>query len=187
MENELNNSFSTQENSIYSNSNDCTIPLDSKILEGIIKILHKLINKNKHLSNYQKLILKQDKSIFSQNQIPEISLEKYLNRIKKYTEIENNTLIISLIYIDRLFQESNLILTAFNVHRILFASILLALKYNEDLIYEFYYYSKIAGISAKELSKLENEFVHLIDFNLFVEKNEFITYKEFLLNTIQDY
>ncbi len=104
MENELNNSFSTQENSIYSNSSDCTISLDSKILEGITKILNKLINKNKHLSNYQKLILKQEKSIFSQNQIPEISLEKYLNRIKKYTEIENNTLIIALIYIDHLFQ-----------------------------------------------------------------------------------
>ncbi len=187
MENELNNSFSTQENSIHSNSFECNFSLNSKISEGIIKILNKLIKKNKHLLNYQKVILKQEKSIFSQNHIPEISLENYLNRIKKYTEIEDNTLIISLIYIDRLLQESRLILTSYNIHRILFTSILLALKYNEDLIYEFYYYSKIAGVSVEELSQLESEFLHLIDFNLFVEKDEFNTYKEFLINSIKDF
>ena len=187
MEYELRQSFSTIDDSITSELNNCEKIFEIKTLESVLNILNLFIEKNKGLRNYSQKIKKQEKSIFSQNQIPEISLEKYLNRIKKYTEIENNTLIISLIYIDRLFQESNLILTAFNVHRILFASILLALKYNEDLIYEFYYYSKIAGISAKELSKLENEFVHLIDFNLFIEKNEFITYKEFLINTIQDY
>ena len=187
MQCELNQSYSTIDNSIISESNNCMNSFENKTSEEIINILNLFIEKSKELPNYSQKLKKQEKSIFNAKKIPKISLKEYLERIKFYTEIENNTLIISLIYIDRLFQESNLILTAFNVHRILFASILLALKYNEDLIYEFYYYSKIAGISAKELSKLENEFVHLIDFNLFIEKNEFITYKEFLINTIQDY
>ena len=98
----------------------------------------------------------QEKSIFSAQSIPTISLKDYLERIKIYSQVENNTLITSLIYVDRLCQKTNLILTPYNIHRIIFTAILLSLKYNEDLIYDFSYYSKIAGVSVKELKKLVN-------------------------------
>ena len=59
----------------------------------------------------------------------------------------------------------------------------MALKYNEDINYDFSYYSKVAGISIKELKKLESEFVYLIDFSLYVQTEQFDKYKEYLLNS----
>ena len=85
MQCELNQSYSTIDNSIIS---------------------------DKELPNYSQKLKKQEKSIFNAKKIPKISLKEYLERIKFYTEIENNTLIISLIYIDRLLQNTNLILTS---------------------------------------------------------------------------
>ena len=186
MKNELNNSVSTQENSFISNSNENYDSYNSKITNGIINILKKLLKKNKNLKNYSKILKEQENRIFNSKKIPDISLINYLERIRKYSEIENNTLIISLIYIDRLLQNSNLILTPFNIHRILFTSILISLKYNEDLIFEFSYYSQIAGISINELKIYESEFLKIIDFILYIDKNEFDKYKHLLLNSIEN-
>ena len=183
MKKELNNSISTQENSSMSNSNENCNSYNSKITKRIIHIIKILLKRNKNLKYYSKKIKEQENSIFNSKKIPEISLINYLERIRKYSEIENNTLIISLIYIDRLLQKSDLILTPFNIHRIFFTSILLSIKYNEDIIFEFSYYSKIAGINSKELKIYESEFLKIIDFILYIDKNEFDKYKNYLLNS----
>ena len=183
MQCELNQSYSTIDNSIISESNHCVNSFENKTSEEIINILNLFIEKSKELPNYSQKLKKQEKSIFNAKKIPKISLKEYLERIKFYTEIENNTLIISLIYIDRLLQNTNLILTPYNIHRTLFTSIILALKYNEDINYDFSYYSKVAGISIKELKKLESEFFYLIDFSLYVQTEQFDKYKEYLLNS----
>ena len=91
--------------------------------------------------------------------------------------MENSTLILSLIYIDRLC-ENNITLTKFNIHRILFAAILIAVKYNEDSFYENSYYAQIAGIKNKELKVIEYTFLELNDFNVYVNKAEFERYKQ---------
>ena len=184
MDFEMNNSFSTQDNdnseiSFYDN---CDYSSEEKIFHGIINILDLLIKKNKDLKNYLKIVKKQEKSIFSSKSIPEISLQDYLKRIISYSQIENNTLITSLIYIDRLCQKTKLILTPYNMHRIIFTSILLSLKYNEDTLYSFSFYSKIAGVNVKELKSLESEFIKLIDFSLYVEAEQFEKYKQYLLD-----
>ena len=104
MKNELNNSISTQENSFMSNSNENCNSYNSKITKRIIHIIKILLKRNKNLKYYSKKIKEQENSIFNSKKIPEISLINYLERIRKYSEIENNNLIISLIYIDRLLQ-----------------------------------------------------------------------------------
>ena len=182
MDFEMNTSYSTQDNdnSILSIKSICDYSSEVNVIDGIINILNLLIKQNKNLKNYLKLEKKQEKSIFSAQSIPTISLKDYLERIKIYSQVENNTLITSLIYVDRLCQKTNLILTPYNIHRIIFTAILLSLKYNEDLIYDFSYYSKIAGVSVKELKKLESEFINLIDFSLYVEKEQFEKYKHYL-------
>ena len=78
-------------------------------------------------------------------------------------------------YIDRICQISSVILTPYNIHRIIFVSILMAIKYNEDICFEFEFYSKIAGIPMKELKSLEREFIDLIQFH-------FILIKKILIN-----
>ena len=188
MDFEMNTSFSTQDNDNSSIScySICDYSSEGKIVDGIIDILNLLVEQNKGLKNYLKLVKKQEKSIFSMKSIPTISLKDYLERVISYSKIENNTLITSLIYIDRLCQKTNLILTPYNIHKITFTSILLSLKYNEDLIYNFSFYSKIAGINVKELKKLESEFVNLINFSLYVEREQFEKYRQSLIGCYEN-
>ncbi len=70
----------------------------------------------------------------------------------------------------------------FNFFRILLASVLLSIKYNEDDFYSNTFYAKVGGISLKEINLLEFEFMKLIQFNLFVQEEVYLKYKEYLLN-----
>ena len=53
----------------------------------------------------------------------------------------------------------------------------MAIKYNEDIIYNFNYYSLISGISINELQQLEIEFLILLKFKLYINKIDFNNYK----------
>ena len=119
---------------------------------------------------------------FSSNLIPNISLEDYLIRIQMYTNMEKSSLIISLILIDRVCQKSNLTLTYYNIHRILFSSILISIKYNEDSYYDNKYYAEIAGVKLKELKSIEYSFVDLLNFNIFIKDDIYEKYREYLDN-----
>ena len=89
-------------------------------------------------------------------------------------------MILSLIYIDRLCKLGNIVLTYYNIHRILFTAILLAIKYNEDEFFENNYYADIAGIKICELKVIEYNFFCICDFNLFVNDDIFINYSRYL-------
>ena len=162
------------------NNTQIVIEKSDNILNNMSKILNQLISKNKNSLNYKKIIRNQRNSIFSAKDPPQISILDYLNRIKYYSQIENNTLICSLLYIDKLCTSNEIVLTELNIHRILFTAILLSLKYNEDLIYKMDYYSKIAGVSLKELKKLEFEFVSKINFELYINEKDFENYRDYL-------
>ena len=118
--------------------------------------------------------------VFSANLIPNISIEEYLIRIQTYANIETSTLILSLILIDRLCQISNLTLTYHNIHRIIFSSIIISIKYNEDNYYDNQYYAEIAGVKIKELKLLEYNFISLLHFNLFIKDEIYEKYKQYL-------
>ena len=95
--------------------------------------------------------------------IPALSLEKYLIRIIKYTEVENNILIVAYLYIIKLIKKENFILSINNIYRLLLGSVALAKKVLEDLKYNNSYYCEIGGISLQEFNKIE--------FSLFVRLN----------------
>ena len=121
---------------------------------------------------------------FDHKHIPRISIYDYLFRIQKYTGIENNTIIIALIYIDRICtkKNKNIILNKHNIHRILVTAILVSIKYNEDHICDNLYFSKVAGVSLKELNHLECKFLEIINYDLFVSEELFQKYNEYLSN-----
>ena len=150
----------------------------NKIINSIAEILINVSGVNNSLPA-QNEFKKKYPVLFSEK-TPKISLYDYISRIQKYSFCEKNTLILSLIYIDRFCELSNINLTNNNIHRIFFISNLIAIKYNEDSIYSNKYYSEIAGISFEELNLMENYFLKLIDFNLFVSKDEFKKYEEHL-------
>ena len=162
------NSISTQSNSTQKTSKKT----DNKILDikyefSLANIIQQIIN------NYEKLN-QQKNSIFNLNE-PSVTIQRYLHRIFKYTFIEKSTLIISLIYLDRICKQK-IFLTNYNIHKLLIISILSAIKYNEDSIFENKFYAKVFGINLNELNELEYEFINLIDFQLFINELEFNQY-----------
>ena len=156
------------------------LQINESLLNKIKKILEIVLEENKTLKNYNEKLLSQKNMSFTSYNKPSLSIKDYLYRIQSYTEAEDNTLIISLIYIDRLSEISSIVLTPYNVHRILFVSILLAIKYNEDICFGFDFYAKIAGIPIKQLKILERDFVNLIKFKFFIDKDEFENYKLYI-------
>lgn len=150
------------------------------LIKSISIVLITILNENKKLDNYKEIIKAQSKSVFSSDKIPNISLEDYLIRIQTYSCIEKSTLILSLILIDHICKKSDLILTYYNIHRILFGSVLISIKYNEDFYYDNKFYSEIAGVKLKELKSIEYTFLQLSDFNVFVNEIEYEKYRQYL-------
>ena len=148
-----------------------------QISKSISLILHEIIETNSR---------KKDKTIndiFDTANIPNISIYDYIIRIILYSNCDENILISSLVYFDKIGKIKKI--TYSNVYKILFTSILLSLKYNEDEIYKNDYYSQIAGVSIYELKKMEYEFYILVNFNLYINKSNFMKYK-YALEQIND-
>ena len=82
------------------------LPL-SKIHPDIIfsRILLHILEENKKTKDYYKKINSNQDGHFTIKMKPSLSLLDYLRRILKYTRIEFSTLIISMIYIDRICKE----------------------------------------------------------------------------------
>lgn len=157
-----------------------------ELIKAIAKTLTMIIDENEKLPNLKEIIKKQSKLIFSANSIPKISLYDYLIRIQTYTHLERSTLISSLIYIDRLCELGKLTLTYYNIHRILFAGILIAIKYNEDEFYDNKYYAEIGGVKLNELKLMEYTFLELCDFKFFISNEVYENYNNYL-NSLEKY
>jgi hypothetical protein len=146
----------------------------SLVINSISSTLEKLINNEKQKKDTD---LKELIKPFNSKTISEISINDYLKRIIKYTNCEINSLIYSIILLDRICLK-NINLSSYNIHKFLFATILLAIKINEDNIYSNTYYSQIAGVSLKELNLMEYNLSIIFNFNFFVNERIFNLYKE---------
>ena len=151
------------------------------LINAISKTLTTILENNKKLKNYRDILKKQSLMYFSANSIPNITIKDYLIRIQNYSKMEKSTLILSLILIDHMCKKSNIVLTIYNIHRILFSSVLISIKYNEDSYYDNTFYAQIAGIKPNELKLLEYKFLELNDFNVFVKDIEYEQYEKYLV------
>lgn len=113
---------------------------------------------------------------------PGISIKQYLDRIHKYASCSAECFILALIYIDRLIQRNNFILSGLNVHRVVITAILLAAKFFDDAYYNNAYYAKVGGVLVSEMNGLEVEFLFRIDFSLHVTPEVFLKYQDELVS-----
>jgi len=90
-------------------------------------------------------------------------------------------LIVSLIYIDRVFEiNPKACLNRLNVHKFVLISMMIAIKFNEDDCYTNKFYAEVGGLTLKELNILELEFCKLIRFKFHVLEEEFNLYIKYL-------
>ena len=149
------------------------------------KILLHILSENKKSKDYHKKINSNQDGHFTFKMKPGISLLDYLRRIIKYLKIEYSTLIIAMIYIDRICKEK-VFLNEYNIHRIMLISIYIAYTYNEDCTYDNKYLALVSGLSKTEMVALEEDFLDLIDFKLFVTEEIFEQYKKYFYRDLLD-
>lgn len=108
--------------------------------------------------------------------MPSISIKDYIERLLKYSKTFNEIVIIVLIYLDTICAKHKLNLNYYNIHKFIFASFIVAIKFYEDDYYSINYYAKLGGIPKKEAISLEYEFLSLMDFKLFVKQELYDKY-----------
>lgn len=139
------------------------------IINFISSSLYSIIHNNKLMKKKQTKGV--NEPLYSKS-IPVLSLNKFLVRIMKYTEIENNTLIVAYLYIMKLIEKEKFILGVNNVYRLLLGSSVLAKKFLEDIGFNNSYYCNIGGITNNELNLIEYSLFVRIDFNVNLKKED---------------
>ena len=149
-----------------------------KTIEIIADLLNNICEENKDKSeNVNNKI-----APFMTMNIPSMSIKDYLLRLLNFTKINESTIIIILIYIDRICKINNFQINYRNIYKLIISSMIIAIKYNEDNYYSSEIYSKLGGISIKELNYLEFNFLILIKFSLFIEDDLFSKYYDNLIS-----
>ena len=147
-------------------------------IELISDLFINICEENKTKKSKRNILLKS----FTNKNIPSISIKDYILRLYKHSKVNESTIILILIYIDRICNMNHFILTYYNIHKLILSTFILAIKYNEENYYSMTYYSKIGGITLSELNNLESECLILIGYNLFVKTNLFEKYYNGLLS-----
>ena len=145
-----------------------------------VKSLLKILFENKKLPDYYTKVKTNKDFHFTIFIQPVIPLLDYLRRILNFLKLDVSTLIIAMIYIDRICREK-VFLNEFNVHRIMVIAIYIAYIYNEDKTYDNNYLSLVSGMSKNEIVTLEEDFLELIEFKLFINASLYNQYKDCVL------
>ncbi len=142
------------------------------IKHQILRLIPQIVNN----LTCQQEIENNQKSLLFDLKKPSLSFNDYLKRIVLEGEIESSTVVHALILMDRILCNNQIALIGNNIYKIFFISILLSLKYLEDIIYDDSFYSLLSGIPLKEMVTLENEFLIMLDYRLNVDVKLFNRY-----------
>jgi hypothetical protein len=110
---------------------------------------------------------------------PSIKIKDYLQQLYEYGKMDGSTIILMLIYIDRLCNINKIKLTYRIIHKLILSSLIIAIKYNEDEIYSLKIYARAGGVTKAELEFLEICFISCIHFNLFIKEELFNKYYDY--------
>ena len=159
---EANESNNAEESRLESVSN-------FEIAERLSRIIEEIVDKEQESTN----------SILDNKTTPKISIKDYLIRIMKYCKITKSTVVICLALIDRI--PDNFIISLYNVHKIILACMLVSCKMNEDKTHTNFYFSKVGGLNLLELNLIEIDFLTLIEYNIYVDKETYTLYEDHVL------
>ena len=167
----------------YSEKNLQKIISIEEIIQFISSNILSIVDKNK--KNKKKQSKGVNEPLYSRK-IPNLSLEKFLVRIVKYTEAENNTLIVAYLYIIKLIEKENFILSINNMYRLLLGSVVLAKKVMEDIYCQNSYYCEIGGLSLQELNMIEFNLFVRINFEVNVKKEDVYNVYDLITNSLKN-
>ena len=136
-------------------------------IEQLVKYKQKIKNLEENYKNKISLNIKE---------IPNITITNYLKRLIKHSNPEPSTLILGVIYFDRICNNGNIILNIFNIHKLILISFVLAIKFNEEYFETNKFYSKIGGINLNSFNILEIKVLKIINYDLYVYEDIYLSY-----------
>ncbi|KAJ1427340.1 cyclin-domain-containing protein, partial [Ochromonadaceae sp. CCMP2298] len=142
----------------------------------VANVLEKLICGNTDSTTKVDEASKKEFLKFQSSYAPDVTIESYLERIRRYSRCSDACFVMALVYIDRLIDGKKLMLSALNVHRLLITAVMLAAKFHDDLFYNNAYYAKLGGLTLQELNHLEIELLNLLSFKMFVSDSAYGKY-----------
>ncbi|KKK21625.1 hypothetical protein ARAM_007377 [Aspergillus rambellii] len=101
---------------------------------------------------------------------PPIPIKEYLLRLHRYCPMSTAVYLAASLYLTRMAGIDGIIsVNRKNMHRLVLASLRVAMKTLEDLSYSHSRVAKVGGVTERELSRLEISFCFLADFELRVD------------------
>eukprot|EP01018_Ginkgo_biloba_P011081 Gb_27035 [translate_table: standard] len=148
------------------------------VLTVLSSLVERVVARNERIAvSYSPTFSRQKYRVFDGVQVPNLSIESYLERIFKYVNCSPSVFVVAYAYIDRLIQfHPQFRITCVNVHRLLITAVMVASKFVEDLNYRNSYYARVGGLKIEEINKLEFEFLFMMGFKLQVTVNVFESY-----------
>ncbi|GMH00619.1 hypothetical protein Nepgr_002458 [Nepenthes gracilis] len=160
----------------YSYQEDSNMPLVISVLASLIE---RNMARNERIARNCRWALSRDARtrVFDSHEVPDMTIQSYLERIFRYTRAGPSVYVVAYVYIDRLCQNHpGFRISPRNVHRLLITTIMVASKYVEDMNYRNSYFARVGGFTTKELNKLEVDFLFFMGFKLHVNVSVFESY-----------
>ena len=188
MSDEDNDSFISEENNSHyieniENSYKVYINHLGEILSDILdKIIRKnnLENLNNNEDENGEIILLttmiSEMEIFNTKKKPVVSVKKFLDRVNKYCQPEPSTLILSLIYLDKILLKTKTKLNWMNGFKLFYGCFVCSIKYNEDRHNSNKFYAKVCGVSFNDLLMMEYICLKYLEWNLFIDQEIYELY-----------
>ena len=102
---------------------------------------------------------------------------EFCANIMLLTKMEKETIIVALIYIERLIFNTGLLITSRNWRKIIFTSLIIASKIWDDDSLENLHFSQIfTHLKIGEINLLERNFMELINYKIYVKFSEYMKY-----------
>lgn len=116
------------------------------------------------------------------SRLPKVSVLDEFTRLKHCFRCSNESLVLALVYIDRVVDGMpELAHGSAQLREVFVISIVLAIKYLDDNLYKNSYYASISGIPLSELNALEALFLKYLGWELAVKAEEYDLYRDLLL------
>ncbi|KAK2952196.1 putative cyclin-dependent protein [Blattamonas nauphoetae] len=113
-----------------------------------------------------------------------ITPKYYLERLFKYMRCKRECFLYALVFIVRYLDCTHVVLSTQNVHRLLLVSLVIAIKFLDDVYYSNVDYARLGGLSVKELNSLEIHFLVTISFSLHIEYDTFFLLFDKIMRSI---
>ncbi|KAJ6869427.1 cyclin-U4-1 [Populus alba x Populus x berolinensis] len=154
---------------------------ETAVMPKVITFLSSLLQRVAESNDFSHQLYPRKASIFHGLTRPTISIQNYLERIFKYSNCSPSCFVVAYVYLDRFSQRQSCFpLNSFNVHRLLITSVLVSVKFMDDIYYNNAFYAKVGGISTREMNLLEVDFLFGLGFQLNVTPATFHLYCAYL-------